>query len=483
LCGKFILITLRSDFDWWHWDKNHVKTLLRALAFSAWLAAAQEVPVAGTSILHVTVVDVATGAELRDRTVKVKGNRIDFIGPTEEADRALPGAVNARGAYLIPGLWDMHIHVHDPHELPLYIANGVTGVRIMSGERDTTAYRAELARQLPSPEIYLASAIVDGSSPVWPGSIVVKNAADARRTVEEIKGGGADFIKVYTRPSRDAYLALADEAKQQHIPFEGHVPDAVTAQEASAAGQRSIEHLTGIAVACSSQAERFMGALNRAQFFRERLVVEVEAFRSMDLAKCHALFDEFRRNDTWQVPTLTVLRLWGSLEDSKFTSDPRLAYIGHRSRDRWQERTEPQRRRWNFQEFQLARSLFSAEQHVAGSMFRAGVPLMAGTDAMNPYCFPGFSLHDELVLLVESGLTPLAALQAATLNPAKFLGRSSEIGTIETGKIANLVLLRADPLSDIHNTTQIQGVWLQGKYFDEAALAQLLETAKQAARH
>lgn len=470
-------------FDWWRRDRNRVKALFLALLFSAWLAAAQEGPVAGTSILHVTVVDVASGAELKDQTVKIRGNRIAFVGPTQEADGALPGAVNAHGAYLIPGLWDMHIHVHDTYELPLYIANGVTGVRIMSGERDTSAYRAELARSAPSPEIYLASAIVDGSSPVWPGSIVVKNAADARRAVDEIKTGGADFVKVYTRLSRDAYFALAEEAKQQHIPFEGHVPDAITAQEASTAGQRSIEHLTGISEACSSQSERLMDALNRLQFFRERLVLEVQGYRTIDQAKCRALFDEFHRNDTWHVPTLTVLRLWGSLDDSKFTSDARLAYISRRSRDRWQERTEPQRRRWTFEDFRLSRSLFTIEEHVVDSMSRAGVPMMAGTDAMNPYCFPGFSLHDELALMVESGLTPLAAVQAATINPAKFMGRSSELGTVEAGKIANLVLLRADPLADIHNTTQIQGVWLQGKYFDEAALAQMLETAKQAAKH
>ena len=223
-------------------------TLSLALLFSAGLAVAQaqEGLAAGTSILHVTVVDVANGAELKDQTVKIEANRIVFAGPTQEADSAMPGAVNAHGAYLIPGLWDMHIHVHDTYELPLYIANGVTGVRIMSGERDTSAYRAGLARQSLSPEIYLASAIVDGSSPVWPGSIVVKNAADARREADEIKTGGADFIKVYTRLSRDAYFALAEEAKLQHIPFEGHVPDAITAQEASAAGQRSIEHLTGL---------------------------------------------------------------------------------------------------------------------------------------------------------------------------------------------------------------------------------------------
>ena len=109
---------------------------------------------------------------------------------------------------------------------------------------------------------------------------------------------------------------------------------------------------------------------------------------------------------------------------------------------------------------------------------------MAGTDAMNPFCFPGFSLHDELALMVDSGMTPLAALQSATINPAKFLARhAKDLGVIEPGKIANLVLLRADPLADIHNTTQIQAVWLRGKYFDQAALAQLLETAKRAGKH
>ncbi len=460
-----------------------MKTLLLAFALSAYPGIAQESAVADTSIRHVTVVNVATGAESPNQTVIIHGGRIGSVAPTQDADGALPGSIDAHGGFLIPGLWDMHVHIHDEHELPLYIANGVTGVRLMAGERDNAALRAELAREAPAPEIYYASAIVDGDPPVWPGSIVVKKPADARRTVDEIKASGADFIKVYNRIPRDAYFALADEAKQQHIPFAGHVPDEITEQEASAAGQRSMEHLQGVALACSSQQESLMGALTRARFFRDRLEVEAEGFRSLDRAKCEALLAELRHNETWQVPTLTVLRLWGSLDDSKFTSDARLAYIGRKSRDRWEERTEPQRRRWNFAEFRLARSLFAAEEHMVGVMFRAGVPLMAGTDAMNPYCFPGFSLHDELALMVDSGLTPLAALQAATINPAKFLGRSAELGTVEAGKIANLVLLRADPLADIHNTTQIQAVFLQDKYFDQAVLTEMLEEAKRRAKH
>lgn len=436
-----------------------------------------------TSIRHVTIVNVADGVKLADQTVTVQGERIASIAPTTEADDTLPNSIDARGAFLIPGLWDMHVHVHDKDELPLYVANGVTGIRIMSGDKDTAGLRRELASESPSPEIYLASAIVDGNPPVWPGSIVVKKPDDARRKIDEIKASGADFVKVYDRVPRDAYFALADEAKQQHIPFEGHVPEVITAQEASAAGQRSIEHLTGIPYACSSKQDEIMVDLAHARIFRQRLAIEAAAYRSIDDKKCQALFAEFRANDTWQVPTLTVLRMWGHLDDSRLLSDSRLAYIDRRFRDRWEERTRFQRLHWNNQLYELARGLFAMDERVTGAMFRAGVPMMAGTDAMNPFTFPGFSLHDELALLVESGVTTLGALQMATINPAKFMGRTADLGTIEPGKSANLVLLGADPLADIRNTTQIQAVLLKGKYFDKAALMSILEKAKAGAKN
>ena len=459
-----------------------MKSLLFTLALSASLATAQDHP-SETSIRHVTVINVQTGAELKDQTVRIQSTRIASIATTQESDAALPNSIDAHGAYLIPGLWDMHVHVHDTDELPLYIANGVTGIRIMSGERDTAARRAELARESPSPEIYLASAIVDGDPPIWPGSIVVKKPADARRAVDDVNASGADFVKVYNHIPRDAYFAIADEARQQHIPFEGHVPDAIAAQEASSAGQRSIEHLTGIALSCSNKQDQLTEDNLRAQMFRDHLVIEARAYQTFDNTKCQALFEEFRRNQTWQVPTLTVLQLWGRLDDRHYLSDPRQAYIDRKFRDRWDERTDFQRHHWTRQQFDMARSIFSADRKIVSAMFRAGVPMMSGTDAMNPYCFPGFSLHDELAMLVESGVTPLAALQMATINPAKFMERTADLGSVEPGKIANLVLLRADPRADIHNTTQIEAVWLEGKYFNREALSQILEKAKQNAKH
>lgn len=300
---------------------------------------------------------------------------------------------------------------------------------------------------------------------------------DARRVVDEIKQSGADFVKIYDGIPRDAFFALADEARKQGIPFAGHLPFAIRASEASDAGQGSIEHLAGIAIACSSREQELMKQLRPLRYI-ENTNLTAEAVRSFDAAKCQALFAEFRRNRTWQVPTLTVHRAFGYMNNSHFTADPRVAYMSEEVRRRWKSSNDVRFRRWRPPEFELHRGLFRADQQMVGMMFRAGIPLLAGTDAMNPYCLPGFSLHDELSLLVQSGLTPLAALQAATLSPAEFLGRSDELGGIAPGKRADLVLLSADPLADIHNTTQIQAVWLRGKYLDRAALDQLLAAAK-----
>jgi hypothetical protein len=437
--------------------------------------AAQTLAPETISITHVTVIDVANGNKLADQTVVLQGDRILTVSAAEDAPQGR--VIDARGGFLIPGLWDMHVHVQDLEDLPLYIANGVTGVRMMFGAKDIRELRAKLATAPVSPEIIVGSAIVDGDPPVWPGSIVVHKPEDARRVVDEIKASGADFVKIYNGIPRDTYFSLVDEAHKQNITFVGHLPYQVRASEASEAGQRSIEHLDGIAIACSKKEQSLVKELQPGRYLEKMRLVE-EAIRSFDGSRCQALFAQFRKNSTWQVPTLTVHRGMAWMNDSHFASDPRLAYMSGEVRYRWQPENDFRFRRWPRQEFELHRGLFNADKQMVGLMFRAGVPLLAGTDAMNPLCLPGFSLHDELALLVESGLTPLAALQAATIRPAEFLARSNDLGQIAPGKRANLVLLSADPLADIHNTTQIQAVWFQGKYFDRLALDALLAAAK-----
>jgi hypothetical protein len=439
--------------------------------------AAQTAPKDTTSITHVTVVDVATGKKLPEQTVVLQGDRILSVAAFDSGNPPQGRVVDAQGDFLIPGLWDMHVHIQDLEDLPLYIANGVTGVRMMSGNKNTKQLRAKLSTAPVAPEIIVGSAIVDGDPPVWPGSFVVKNAGDASSFVDDIKASGADFVKIYNGIPRNAYFALAEEAHKQNIPFVGHLPNGVRASEASDAGQRSIEHLDGIAIACSTREKNLMGSL-RPRHYLEKMNMVVQALRSFDTAQCEELFAKFRHNGTWQVPTLTLHRSLGWMGKRKFTDDPRIVYMSADVRYRWDPDHDFRFEGWGSAEYELHRSVFSADEKIVGLMFRAGVPLLAGTDAMNPYCFPGFSLHDELALLVEAGLTPWAALQAATLRPAEFLGRTEELGLIVPGKRADLVLLSADPLADIHNTTQIQAVWFKGQLFDRAALDRLLEDAK-----
>jgi hypothetical protein len=455
----------------------HILILAVALAAAGPPSADQDSQQDTTSVTHATVIDVASGEEFADRTVVVQGGRIVSVAASDPALAPQGRVIDGHGDFLIPGLGDMHVHIQDLEDLPQYIANGVTGVRMMAGGKDTKKLRAKLATPPVAPEIIVGSAIVDGDPPVWEGSIVVRNANDARRTVDEIKGGSADFVKVYNGVPRDAYFALADEARKQNIPFVGHLPFEVRASEAADAGQRSIERLDGIAIACPKHEQNLIKELSPGHYI-EMMNLVVQALGSFDAAKCQELFAEFRRNSTWQASTLTAHRAMGMMNDGEFAGDPRLVYMSEGVRYRWQPQHDFRFRRWSQAEFELHRGVFHADEKMVGIMFRVGVPLLAGTDAMNPYCFPGFSLHDEMALLVESGLTPLAALQDATIRPAEFLGRSEDLGSIFVGKRADLVLLAADPLADIHATTKIQGVWLNGQFFDRSALDQLLAAAK-----
>jgi imidazolonepropionase-like amidohydrolase len=398
-------------------------------------------------LTHVTVIDVAGGVTKPDMTVVITGDRISEVA---EAGKVVapPGAtiVDAAGKFLIPGLWDMHVHWYNRDTLTLFTANGVTGIREMFGNPDLLRWRQDIAKgSLPGPRMIVASPIIDGPQPVWPTSIVAPNADEGRKAVIKVKKDGADFVKVYSRLPRDAYFAIADEARRQGLPFAGHVPSSVSAAEASDAGQKSIEHLTGIMIALSDK-------------------------------KADELFARFVKNETWQCPTLTVLRGRAYLGDENFRRDQRLKFIPPQMKERWSQRIANR----NDENYPNAKKVFQKELEIVGAMRKAGVQLLAGTDTGNPFCFPGFSLHEELALLVIAGLTPVEALRSATLNPAKFLGLDKTLGTIEQGKVADLVLLDANPLEDVRNTQRINAVISNGRLFDRKALNKMLAQAESA---
>jgi len=436
-------------------------------------------------IQSVTVIDATGKPPQAGVTVVVERDRITAISPSRKLKiPARSQVVNGKGKFLIPGLWDMHAHYSalGTWTYPLELANGVLGIREMWGPEDANAWRASHTKySKPSPSAYVGSPIIDGpkSALPWPPTRV-SNATEARAAVDRYQANGADFIKVYTLLPREAYFAIADEARKLGIPFAGHVPDEITVEEASDAGQRSMEHLIGVPLGASSEEEAlfrekpvsgtFGDFNNTGNDYRRYL----RAYATYDESKAAALFARFSNNGTWQCPTLVEERSWAHLDDGKFKHQEWLKFVPFQDRSYWTGVNQGM----TVADYADAHRLLPEELKFVGHMYRAGVGILAGTDAMVPYVFPGFSLHDELALLVEAGLPPMAALQAATINPARFMGQADRRGTIEVGKVADLVLLDRDPLADIHNSVSIRAVILGGKFLSRASLDAMLAEAE-----
>jgi imidazolonepropionase-like amidohydrolase len=440
-------------------------------------------------ITHVTVIDTTGGVARSDETIIVRGDRIAEQGPSGKV-RIPEGAqtVDARGKFLMPGLWDMHVHLDFRDYLPLFIANGVTGVRVMWGDPEHWQWRKQIDDgQLLGPRMMIGSAIIDGPNPYWRGSISVANEAQARQAVDEAKRDGADFVKVYQFLPRDLYLDIADEAKKQAIPFAGHVPISVTAEEASEAGQKSFEHLVGVLPACSSRSAELEEAARedlaedlqtRPKFWgTHTTTLRNELIETYSPQKAAALSAVFKRNGTWQCPTLTLLHMFAYGDEPAFLNDPRLKYVPPGMKAGW-DPSSVDNRKQTAEDFAYLKREFRKDLEVVGTMQRSGVGILAGTDAQNPYSFYGFSLHDELGFLVDAGLSPMQALQAATINPARFFGDEKDFGSVEVGRFADLVLLDANPLVAIANTKKIDAVVYRGELFPKASLDAMLTKAE-----
>jgi imidazolonepropionase-like amidohydrolase len=466
-------------------------SLLGCAALCALIASvsAQNMPSAPLVIAHVTVINTATSSVRPDTTVLVDGNRIISVSNSNESHiRNGAHVVDATGKFLIPGLWDMHVHTAFGNWfpggrdiiLPLFIANGVTGVRDMGG--DVAVLKTWLSQieagQLTGPHIVFSGPMLDGYLPDgknlrFPSSVPVTSPADARAAVDSLAAQHVDFIKVQSLLSPESYLAAADEAHKRGLPIVGHVPDKVRITQVVAAGQKSIEHLMGLFEGCSSQEDKFIRGQGSLQLL----------LTTNDPKKCNDLVKLLARTQTWQVPTLAWQRGGTFLDQLDWQHQALDRYVPAYWRDvTWKRFKEEMMPDLLHDPLSLRSEYFARNLQMVGTLHRAGVPFMAGTDtAAGIYIMPGFSLHDELANFVEAGFTPMEALQTATSNPAKFLGRN-DIGKIEVNCVADLVLLTADPMQNIRNTEKIAAVIANGKYLDRIALDQLLMSVANAAR-
>jgi imidazolonepropionase-like amidohydrolase len=442
--------------------------------FAAPAARAADPP--AVAFVGVTVIDVAAGKPVPAQTVVVAGGKIAAAGPA--GTTAVPAgatAVSGEGKFLLPGLWDMHTHIADESYLSLFLANGVTGVREMHAFFPQVILRmrdAVAAGKTLGPRIVAAGALVDGPTPVWPGAIKTTTPDEGRAAVRRLKGMKADFVKVYSSLPPDVYRAVVAEAKAQGLPVAGHCPELVSVVEASDAGQRSVEHLMGVHLACSKDEAALRKELAAALEGKEKLDLRAvgrvgeKAADSYDPDKAKAVYAKFVANRTWQCPTLVVIRQIGGLGPDPVKDDA-VRYMTPFVRDMWKRMINP------FARESFKRG-YDGRLKMVRAMHAAGVPLLAGTDCTNPHTYPGFSLPVELELLVGCGLSPAEALRTATLNPAKFFGEEKTAGTVEAGKRADLVLLEADPLAKVGNVRAVAGVVANGRYLPAGELKKML---------
>lgn len=473
---------------------KRIALLLTVLLLPAGAASAQSL-----AFTDVTVIDVVDGVAEPDMTVVVEGDRITAVGDVSTVEIP-PGAtmIDGSGKFLIPGLWDMHVHEVNDHDkprpwdfhapapdaadprdiyLPIKLAFGVTGVREMYGGLATIEQRKRIERgEMLGPHIVIGSPLLDGPQSLFPDSAIIRidGPEHAREVASNLYAQGFDFLKPYSFLSAESYRALLERAEELGMDVAGEIPLSVSAWEAAELGQRTVEHLTGMEFACSSREdelrERYVAriqSLDADSPFEERLGIwyrsEWEPIESLDPERCDALFKHLAAHNTWVVPTLTIQRGIVYYDDPRLANDPNLRYVGLGPEDlkAHADRFDPERR---------GRKLYDYRASVIDELHAAGVGILAGTDLGGAY-----NLHYELELYVESGLSPLDALRTATVNPARYLGREDDLGSITPGKIADLVLLSANPLEDIANTQKIETVVFQGHLLDRDQLDRMLE--------
>jgi imidazolonepropionase-like amidohydrolase len=446
------------------------------------------------AITHVTLIDATGRPPQADQTVLIEAGHITVVGASTKIKVPKTArTIDGSGKFLLPGFWDMHVHIAglnaDPSWskqvlLPLLLANGITGVRDMGGDLDVLLawQRDAESGVLLAPHIVAAGPFLVGSGKKTPEQYPVHNPDEARAAVDDLKKRGANFIKIISMPSRDAFFAVADESRKQNIPFAGHLPFEIGAIEASDAGMRSIEHFlySAFALSFSSKETELRPRLVQAEKSGnspawEQIAHEADATFSPE--KAATLIQTLKKNGTWVTPTLASLDITSHPENWK-ADDPLLAFVppamAKQWRDSFNDASMKKRAAW------LGRQA-SNDWKLTSELHRAGVPLLVGSDSLDPFVFPGDSFHHELAELVRVGFTPMEALQAATRGAALFLGREKELGTVESGHAADLVLLTANPAENIANTRKVWAVIRNGAYYDRAALDALLARAKEAA--
>ena len=446
-------------------------------------------------ITNANVVDVEAGKVLPGQMIVINKGVIQEITDTNAPGRyKAANTIDAQGKYIIPGLWDNHIHLRggealveeNKNLLPLFIANGVTTVRDAGGDLYPAIrqWRDQItAGELVGPRIITAGPKLDGPNPTWEGSIEVATVAEVPAALDSLQALGVDFVKIYDSTiSGDVFLAIVKEAEKRGILTSGHMPFDITLGQAIDSGLDITEHLYYAFKAGSPQEDSITTVVRTSQQSDKPVGFYTAlgwVYDSHDPATAQSFFRRMAEANTAVVPTLHISEVLDNLHQDDHSTDKYLAYIGDGIEETYARRINSAKRR-SAEAVRFSNNLNAKFHTLIPAMQEAGVTILAGSDAgaYNSYVYPGISLHKELEQMVKAGLSPAQALRTATINGARLMGRSAQYGTVEKGKVADLVLLDQNPLENISHTQRINTVIFGGKVYTEPELQQLLEEVK-----
>jgi len=460
-------------------------TLLTLLATSGLMACSTTTPTPMTTpiaanttrIIDVTVVDVENGIAVPGQTVIIVGDRIAKIGAPAELGIQEPAqTINGHRLYLMPGLVDAHVHYFDaPVFGRLMMANGVLLVRDMGMPNEyILKLRDALNRgETLGPEMIATGAMLDGYPPLIPSiALGIHTPEEGRTAVTKQAEAGVEMIKVYSRLDKEVFLAIVDEARKRGLKVVAHLPESIYIEDAAAAGLGSSEHFNGFEKVIAKLLGEpvrlaFVGQASEAGYFQRLGEVNPEALQGV--------YQRIRASGLTICPTVVTFKTLTNLEAFQTGSFPRSEYISQSVMDLWKSLWA---RQGNLPDF-----IWRNWARMVSELHKAGVPLMVGTDLMLPGILAGYAVHEEMVIWQEAGIPPADVLRSATIVPAQFMGLGDRLGSVSEGKTASVVLVRANPLEDIRNAQQIEGVFLRGQFFSRKDLDRLLDEAKELAQH
>ncbi|WP_324679239.1 amidohydrolase family protein [Hymenobacter sp. GOD-10R] len=445
-------------------------------------------------ISHANLVDVVSGSVRPDQVVAIRGDVIRVVEKASAKKYVAKRYLDAKGKFLMPGLWDMHVHFRggdslvqaNQNLLPLYLAHGITTVRDAGGDMTPSVFRWRRQMQagtLAGPRIFTSGPKIDGPQAYWPGSLEVETPAQIAKALDSLQSIKVDYVKIYdSKISGEAYLNVIAAAEKRGMKTTGHMPYSVKLGDAVERGLDATEHLYYVFKACSGKEDSLTTLVKKSLTTSKPLglfamLPAVEA--TYDPAAANRIFKLMVAHKTAAVPTLFIGKTLADLPDTDHSRDTMLAYIDPKIQATYTRRLSSAKGQ-SAEANQFRKKLETRFMSLVPKMQAAGVVVLAGSDsgAFNSFTYPGASLVGEVEMLVQAGLTPAQALRAATINGARFMGVEGTAGTIGVGKNADLVLLERNPLTDIHHIRTINTVVSRGKPYSRQDLAAMLQAIK-----